>query len=416
MEITQRQSYLDWLRIFSIAGVLILHSAMPYAANLWWHIRNAETSPLLQMSNFFLHLFRMPLLFFISGTVSFYMMQRRSATAFIRLRFTRLFIPILVGMFVIVPPQIYMERLTQGYQGNYWDFYKTVFRFEVYPEGNLSWHHLWFIVYLFVYDVIFAPLFMWFISPKSERFKKALNVLCKGKRVFLLAIPSIVWYSLLSERFPETFNLIQDGCYFVYWLLFLLAGFFCILQPTLMDSLQRNRRFAVAIGFISLLILYYIKLNAPVPESRWNDLRGIIFTVLWPVTAWSWVFGIVGYGKRYLNRDHSTLKYLNQAAYPFYILHQTVIVILAYYLTRNDADGVGMKYVYTVGITLFVTTGIFHFFIKPFPVMRFLFGMKADSSKSTKAKENGALAKTGLHKNALTEKENVFKEGAMVKL
>src|SRR5476649_1334926 len=126
METSQRQTYLDWLRILSILGVLFFHSAMPYVAEDNWHIKNHETSNLMMESNHFLHLFRMPLLFFISGTVSYYMMQKRSSLSFIGIRFRRLFIPLLVGMFIIVPPQIYMERLNNGYTGSYWDFYKTV--------------------------------------------------------------------------------------------------------------------------------------------------------------------------------------------------------------------------------------------------------------------------------------------------
>jgi glucan biosynthesis protein C len=127
METTQRQTYLDWLRIFSILGVLLFHSAMPYVAEDSWHIKNHETSNLMMESNFFLHLFRMPLLFFISGTVSYFMMQHRSSLSFIGLRFRRLFLPLLVGMFIIVPPQIYMERLNSGFTGSYWDFYLAPF-------------------------------------------------------------------------------------------------------------------------------------------------------------------------------------------------------------------------------------------------------------------------------------------------
>ena len=137
METSQRQTYLDWLRILSILGVLFFHSAMPYVAEDCWHIKNHETSNLMMESNHFLHLFRMPLLFFISGTVSYYMMQRRSTLSFIGLRFRRLFIPLLVGMFIIVPPQIYMERLTNGYKGSFWDFYPSVFNFVPYPQGEL---------------------------------------------------------------------------------------------------------------------------------------------------------------------------------------------------------------------------------------------------------------------------------------
>jgi glucan biosynthesis protein C len=376
METTQRQTYLDWLRIISIAGVLFFHSGMPYAADEWWHIRNHDTSALMAQSNYFMHLVRMPLLFFISGTVSFYMMQRRSAWSFIGLRFTRLLIPLLVGMLVIVPPQIYMERLNQGFTGNYWDFYKTVFTTGAYPKGNLSWHHLWFILYLFVYDLVFAPVFMWLISPKNARFKRALNGLSKGKWIYVMAIPSIVWYATFSRIYPQTSNLIYDYCFIVYWLLFLLAGFICILQPSLMESLQRNRRFAVTIGFLGILAVNYLWLNPPAHGAEWSYLRGYTFRALSSMTGWAWVLGLVGYGKQYLNRPHKSLGYLNQAVYSFYILHQTVIVILAYYIVQTN-DTVIMKYIYTVGVTLFITMGIYHLLIKPYPVMRFLFGMKS---------------------------------------
>ena len=384
MEITQRQTYLDWLRIGSIAGVLILHSGMPYAAELSWHIKNKDTSTLLLLSNGFIHIFRMPLLFFISGTVSYYMMQRRSAFSFIGLRVIRLLIPLLVGMFIIVPPQIYMERMAAGYTGNYWTFYKTVFEFRPYPMGgSFSWHHLWFIAYLFVIDLVFAPFFMWMISDKSIRVKQAIHLLSKGKWVYLLALPSIVWYALLSKAFPETGDLVHDGCYFVYWLLFVLAGFICILVPSLMDSLQRNRRFAISIGFLALMACYYCWLNdAPlpfVPKNSWP----LFSAALRPIIAWSWVLGLVGYGKQYLNKTHSLLNYLNQAVYPFYILHQTVIVILAYYITRAAGDTVLMKYIYTIAVTLFITMGLYHFFIRPYPVIRFLFGMKRNTLPHT---------------------------------
>jgi peptidoglycan/LPS O-acetylase OafA/YrhL len=401
METTPRQTYLDWLRILSIAGVLIFHSGMPYAADEWWHIRNRDTSELMAMSNYCMHLVRMPLLFFISGTVSYYMMQRRSALSFIGLRFTRLFIPLLVGIFIVVP-QIYMERLTQGFRGNYWGFYKTVFNFIPYPAGSFSWHHLWFIAYLFVYDLVFAPVFMYLLSPKSNEFKRVLHALSRRKWVYVLAIPSIIWYTLLSKRYPQTANLVQDGCFMVYWLLFLLAGFVCILQPTLMDSLQRNRRFAITIGFISLLAIYYLWLNPPANGAHWSDLRGNIFRLLSALTAWSWVLGLVGYGKHYLNWTHPALAYLNQAVYPFYILHQTVIVILAYYITRNTSDTVLMKYMYTVGVTLFITMGIYHLLIRPYPVMRFLFGMKLSAKPGTTVENGKQFAKMNIQASTAT--------------
>jgi len=387
METSARQTYLDWLRIFSIVGVLFFHSAMPYVAEDWWHIKNHETSNLLMESNYFMHLFRMPLLFFISGTVSYFMMQRRSSLSFIGLRFRRLFIPLLVGMFFIVPPQIYMERLNNGYTGGIWAFYKTVFNFVPYPKGSFSWHHLWFIAYLFLYDILFAPLFAWMASPKSIALKEKLALLAKGKWIYVLMLPGIVWYALLANKFPETNDLAHDYCYFVYWLFFLLAGFICITQPLLMDSLERNRRFVLTIGFVCLIFLNCLRWNKIEPgEPQWpfggyNYIE--LFLALKAIVAWSWVLALVGYGKKYLNRRHKVLDYLNQAVYPFYILHQTVIVILAYYIVQTQNESILSKYIYTVGITFFITVGIYHLLIRPYALTRFLFGMKPKAEKKT---------------------------------
>ena len=379
MQTTNRQAYLDWLRILAILGVLFFHSAMAYVAEWEWHIKNKETSHLLLEFNFWLHNFRMPLLFFISGTVSYFMLLKRTSGGFIGLRFRRLFIPLLAGMLLIIPPQVYMERLTQGFKGNFGDFYPSIFRTGAYPRGNLSWHHLWFILYLLLYDIICAPLFVWLISEKGRRFLEKLSWLATGKWIYLLTVPGIAVYASLSIRFPETNDLIHDGVYFAYWLLFLLPGFICIAQPAFMDSLERNRRTSLALAFLSLIAVNYLRWNNQEPWdviADWKTApRTYAYMAVRGILAWSWVLTAIGYGKRYLNRRHRILDYLNQAVYPFYILHQTVIVILVYYIVQTP-ETIGMKYVFTVAATFVLTMGIYHLFIRPYAVTRFLFGMK----------------------------------------
>src|SRR5260221_8557082 len=197
----------------------------------------------------------MPLLFFISGTVSYFMLQKRSSGGFIGLRFRRLFVPLLFGILIIVPPQVYMERLTQGFTGSFWNFYPSIFKTGPYPKGNFSWHHLWFIMYLFLFDIICAPLFVWFISGKGKFFLQKLNWFSKGKRIYWIILPSVIVYATLTLKFPETNDLIHDWGYLPYWFLFLLAGFICIANPQLMESLETNRRNSLAVAFISLLFI-----------------------------------------------------------------------------------------------------------------------------------------------------------------
>jgi glucans biosynthesis protein C len=379
-----RQAYLDWLRILAIAGVLFFHAAMPFGAELDWHIRNKETSNLFMEMVAFMHLFRMPLLFFISGTVSYFMLQNRSGGGFVRLRIRRLLIPILLAILVIVPPQVYLERVNQGFRGNFWQFYGEMFTTGAYPKGNLSWHHLWFVVYLLIYDIICAPLFAWIVSEKGSAFRNRMLWLARGKRVFLLALPAIIVFTALALQFPETNDLIHDGCYFFYWLCFLLPGFFCIAQPALMSSLERNRRFAFLIAFLSIVTINYFRWNDIQPWdvlTNWkSDPRTYAFLTLKVTCAWGWVFTAIGYGKKYLNKQHSSLNYLNQAVYPFFILHQTIIVILAFYVVKTS-DTIGAKYVFIVIMTFISSMSIYHLLIRPYNIIRFLFGMKPSGTQ-----------------------------------
>lgn len=369
-----RQAYLDWLRIISIITVFFLHSSMAYVEEWGWHLKNKETSNLLMEINFWLGRFRMPLLFFISGTVTYFMLKSRTTGSFIGLRFRRLFIPLVFGILVIVPPQVYMERLTQGFKGNFADFYSTVFTTGPYPAGNFSWHHLWFIVYLFLYDILFAPLFKWMMSERGKERLAFFNTLANGKWIYLLPVPSVIAYIAMYTRFPETHDLIHDWARHVYWIFFLLTGFTCVNFPALMNSLERNRRTSFLLAFLSILLINYF---------RWNDQEPNTYSygALFPINAWAWIFTFIGYGKRYLNKKHPIQNYINEAIYPFYILHQTIIVIVVFYVIRTG-EPVLNKFMFTFITSFALVMCIYHLFIRPYAVMRFLFGMKPKKKKT----------------------------------
>src|SRR5688500_16034020 len=147
MKSTDRRHDLDWLRLIAIIILLFFHTGMLF--NPWeWHIKNQETSIGFTYWMAWLHYWRMPLLLFISGAGTYLALRKRTPSEYAGERFRKLIIPLTFGMFVIVPPQIYFEHV--GEYSDYGSFYKTVFDFVPYPAGNFSWHHLWFIAYLFV--------------------------------------------------------------------------------------------------------------------------------------------------------------------------------------------------------------------------------------------------------------------------
>ncbi|THU32481.1 acyltransferase [Niastella caeni] len=390
--VSTRQAYLDWLRILSILAVFFLHSSMAFVAEWEWHLKNKETSNLLMEFNFWLGRFRMPLLFFISGTVTYFMLKSRTTGNFIGLRFRRLFIPLLFGILVIVPPQVYMERLAQGFKGNFADFYPSVFTSGVYPAGNFSWHHLWFIVYLFLYDILLAPAFKWSMSERGKQRLSFFNKLASRKWIYLLIVPSVIAYTAMNLYFPETHDLIHDWGRHVYWIFFLITGFTCINFPALMDSLERNRRISLLLAFLSIILIYYLRWNHMEPyqviANVRSDWRTYAYIALYPLTAWSWIFTAIGYGKRYLNKKHRIQNYINKTVYPFYILHQTIIVVVVFYVMRTS-DTVLSKFVFTFIISFALIMCIYHLFIRPYSVMRFLFGMKPKKKEIKPVVETG---------------------------
>src|SRR4051812_42011567 len=155
-----RRPELDWLRVVAIAILHAFHVGMMF--NTWdFHLKNPDPLPVLEVPMGFLHAVRMPLLMVIAGIGTAIALQRRSVGRFALDRTKRLLLPLAFGMLVIVPPQIYIERLAHGaIQPGYLAFYRTVFELRPYPAGSFSWHHLWFVAYLFVYCVAALPLFV----------------------------------------------------------------------------------------------------------------------------------------------------------------------------------------------------------------------------------------------------------------
>jgi glucans biosynthesis protein C len=149
-QITERRYYIDWVRVLAFFLLIFFHCAMPFVTYNW-EIKNKDTSPGLSRLVWWLHQWRLPLLFFISGVGIHFSLKKRSVLLFARERFVRLFIPLVFAMLFTIPLQVYFEKLQRGkISGSYAGFYPGVWNFIPYPEGTLSWSHMWFVVYLFV--------------------------------------------------------------------------------------------------------------------------------------------------------------------------------------------------------------------------------------------------------------------------
>jgi hypothetical protein len=328
--------------------------------------------------NYWMAFFRMPLLFFVSGFVSSALLERLSASRFIFQRFNRLIIPTVIWTFLLVAPQIYFERRLQGIEFSYLEFYETFIEFEWMPNGNFHWLHLWFIPYLFLYNLMSIPLCRFLQKYGGSEWdfistRRALYLI--GVFVILAIIP----HTILSLHYPVTYDLIHDYARHAQFIPFVVAGLFAYNNLAVMQILAAKRQLLLRLAILSIVTINAIRWNGLEPKNIWEDwLNHPIsygYLLLLGLNAWLWVLALLGYAKRYLNKQSKALTYCNNAVYPFYILHQTVIVILGYYVVQTQDDD-AFKYFFILLVGFCVTACIYHLYIKPSKLMRFAFGVE----------------------------------------
>ena len=376
-----RRHDLDWLRVLAFALLIFFHAAIAFVPGGIPMIQNATTSNVLEVAVAFFHQFRLALLFLVSGVGVAFAMRSRDRKAFIRERSRRLLIPLVFGILVVVPPMVYLEKLFIGaFDCTFASFYVSLFTQGTYPAGNLSWHHYWFIAYLYLFCLLGLPLFL-YLRAAPKRVAAINSWLSKGRRplafIGVLAIPEIA----LRAAFPGFRDLIHDWASFVHWFLIFVAGFWLANHRRLLDRTQALRRVALlgAVSATSLLFALFWSaehgfFHPGAPYSTTFSAY-IVFCVLRVANVWLWLVAIVGYAGVYLQRPGRALNYLNEAIYPLFCLHLTLIVALGYVVVPLQL-GLWSKYLLISAGTLAVSLGLHHFLIRPSRWLRPVMGLK----------------------------------------
>lgn len=376
-----RRSDIDWLRLAAFSLLILYHAGMPYV-DWGWHIKNAEHWGALQEAMRFVNRWRMPLIFLIAGATIMIALGRRGAGAFVLDRLKRIALPLVFGMLVIVPPQVYFERRQQGrFEGSFWEFLPQAFDGGAYPDGNVSWHHLWFLAYVLVLTLALLPLFLWLRGARgaaaADRFSAFL---ARRQLVPLLAVPLFAIQFWLLPLSQNRNGLVGDWYGLASAGVLLLAGALLYRSPMLLDWLQRARLIALAAGIAAYAVLeaFFFSARAMTPGGEdW-----LAFCLLSAVNLTAWLLAITGFA-RSLARPSAFLRRATPAVYPFYILHQTVTVIAAFYLVRTGLS-VPAKYALTALITFLATGLVYELLVRRIGVLRLLFGMAPGSAAMPK--------------------------------
>ncbi|MDP1814664.1 MAG: acyltransferase family protein [Leadbetterella sp.] len=397
METNERRHDIDWLRVLAFYILIFFHVGMVFVP--WeFHLKNSETVEWFETWMAFLHQWRLPLLFMISGIVLYHSMGKRIGKKYFGERSKRLLIPLLFGMFVVVPPQIYYDRLFHGIQfANYWEFWKTVFDFVPYPMGgSLSWHHLWYVLYIFVYSLIAYPLFKYLRNEKSFNLRNKIGSFLKKcpNSIYLIIIPMIVFYFTLAQKYPETHGLFDDWYLHSISFTLFVVGFGISAINGFWDVLVAKRKQSLILALIPtftlMLFVWGPTFEVVNEEANWFIyVYGLLKMVMIP----SLLFAILGYGKVHLNKPSKVLTYANESVYPLYILHQSVELIFAYYIIQLDL-GMLPKFVLLVAATFGISLLIYELLIKRFNLTRLLFGMKSKVKYQDSVGIEKAIAQT----------------------
>ncbi len=370
-----RRHDLDWLRVIVFALLIFYHIGMLFVP--WgWHIKNNVIYEWLIYPMLFLNQWRLPILFVISGMGTYYALNKRTTKQFAFERIKRLSIPLVIGMLLIVPPQVYIERLVNNeFHGNYLDFWPSYSFIGIYPEGNFSWHHLWFLP---LFSLILIPVFFYLRKHSKNKFIQWIKQQVKNPiGMFWFLIPLFLVESLVEPFFPVTHALIGDWFAILNYILFFFYGFILIsIKEIFWLTVERHKKIFAICGFIGFTL--WLTIVIVFEDSIYIHFTEALVKVF---NLWSWILAMFGYAAKYLNHHSKPLKYANEAVYPFYILHQTIILIVGFFLIELDWSFTS-KFTVLVIATFLGSWLIYEFGIRRWRVIRPLFGLKAKRPKS----------------------------------
>jgi glucan biosynthesis protein C len=366
---TERQYYIDWLRILLIISVFLFHIGMIF--NTWpWHIKNDQQyGGLLRQGMTFLHYWRMPLLFMLSGAGTYFALGERTPGQYLSERFKRLVIPLAVGIFTLVPVQVYIEKI--DLYGSLPEFYSHMFD-GIYPDGNFSWHHLWFIAYLFVISLFISPFLNFLRGKRFQRFTARIeNIVVKPLALNIFIIPLLLSQILLRQFFEtETNDLVNDWASFTYYIIFFLAGFILLPVRNITEAMRKYRLWYLAEVIAATIVMFKVPGLAKSVDSG-EIIRDVSSIFL----AWSCAMTAIGFAKQYFNKNSPLRKLANEAIYPFYLLHQPVIVVMGFFTIHLDL-AVIWKVIIVMFSSFTLSASIYWFLIRPYNLLRIIFGMK----------------------------------------
>ncbi|MCC2955733.1 acyltransferase family protein [Massilia sp. IC2-477] len=373
-----RLYFLDWVRIIAFFILILYHVGMYYVS--WdWHVKSPFASTLPEPFMMLSSPWRLGLLFFVAGAAASLMLRKAGTAPFLRRRSLRLLLPLVFGMLVVVPPQPYLEVVEKlGYADGYGAFMRLYLQaYKGFCREDClilpTWNHLWFVAYLWIYTMLLGGLVA-ALGPRFDAVAARIGGWLTGWRIVALpaAVLAIARVALV-EHFPTNHAVVGDWYNHAMSFIPFLLGALVARVPGFWARLVPLRWHALGIAAIGwALLVMWIAAYEVVAPTVMASLRPFVFA-MYALQAWCALVAACGFAARHLDRDGAARRYLNEAIFPVYILHQTLIVTMAHAM-QPLRIGPGLEAVLLVLLTLTLSFGIFEV-VRRVALLRPLFGL-----------------------------------------
>jgi surface polysaccharide O-acyltransferase-like enzyme len=383
---SDRRYDLDWIRVGAFFLLILYHVGMFYVP--WeFHVKTPHpvdgVMPFMLMTN----PWRLTLLFLVSGAATRFMADKTTVGNLTWSRIKRLLPPLLFAMFVIVPPQSYYQivEYIAGHPGtslsvdNFWLRYVTASGHWCGTDGEClitpTWNHMWFVAYLLFYALVLGLiLLVW--RKAGEHIQAGAEWLLKGVGLFAWPILFLAMLrATLYAKYGETHALVGD--HYVHAVSFsaFLLGFGLVKSETLRQRFIAVRWPALALAVAAWAAwstyVWIYRHDTPIPPERMKLVMRFVFAT----DTWCAIVAILGFGAKHLNKGGPALRYLTLGVFPFYLVHQTLIIVMAHHLAKLGLPQ-GVEAVILIVATFagcFATYEI----VRRIPVVCWLFGLKS---------------------------------------
>lgn len=350
-----RYGFVDNLRVFAFALLILYHSSCAFLPGLDWLLASPDTSPVLDAVMLQPRGWRLALLFFVSGMGTWFAFRSRGLGQFLRERLERLLVPLLFAMAVLVVPQVWIERMwSEGYDGSLLTFWLTRYFTEgKYPDGQLTWAHMWFVGYLISMTFVAVPVFLALESPAAARFNAWFRRLVGTPWILALFLFPLALNLAFSPWFPRQTNaLYNDGAWFATWAAWFGLGYLIARDGQVaFATIMRLRFVTAALAVLLTIALYRLAFfGGDASIGDYAHMTPAFKMVLMPF-AWAMILALTGLFARHANGSSAFVTWARQGVFPFYIIHQTVIVGALYLILPLDL-GLWTKYALVVATTI----------------------------------------------------------------